>query len=148
MKVTIRERRHEDLDTVTKLAMLANPFTTEEKYRPHLLEELMENPDLAFVAVADDHVIGYVQADIRTAEAVLEDLAVAVEHQRKGIGRKLFNAELKALKLRKAETVVAEVHYKCSAAIPFYYKHNFRIMNFEQDYFGAGEDAIILELLL
>ena len=147
-QVIIREMHQGDLDTVIKLAMLANPFTTEERYRQHLLEELMENPDLSFVAVKDDRVVGYVQADVRNSDAVLEDIAVAVEHQKKGIGKKLLNEELRALELRKTKIIVAEVHYKCAAAIPFYYKYNFRITHFEQDYFGAGHDAIILKLIL
>lgn len=140
--------RQEDLDTVSKLAMLANPFTTEEEYRQHLLEELMDNPDLSFVAVENNSVVGYVQADVGKTEAVLEDIAVAVENQNKGIGKKLLNEELRVLRLRKAKVVVAEVHYKCAAAIPFYYKHNFRITSFEHDYFGKGHDAIILKLNL
>jgi ribosomal protein S18 acetylase RimI-like enzyme len=44
--------------------------------------------------------------------------------------------------------VQADVHYKCASAIPFYYKFGFRIAGFQQDYFGAGHDAIILKLEL
>ena len=140
--------RQEDLDTVSQLAMLANPFTTEEEYRQHLLEELLDNPDLSFIAVENNSVVGYVQADVGKTEAVLEDIAVAVEHQNKGIGERLLNEELKVLRLRKAKVVVAEVHYKCAAAIPFYYKHNFRITDCKYDYFGKGHDAIILKSTL
>ena len=43
--------RRSDLDTVSELAMLANPFTTKKKYREHLLDELEEYRDLSFVAV-------------------------------------------------------------------------------------------------
>lgn len=81
VEIIIREMRQEDLDTVSKLAMLANPFAIEEKYRQHLLEELLDNPDLSFVAVENNKVVGYVQADVGNTEAVLEDIAVAVEHQ-------------------------------------------------------------------
>ncbi|MDI6690924.1 MAG: hypothetical protein QME50_03530 [Candidatus Bathyarchaeota archaeon] len=59
----------------------------------------------------------------------------------------LLNKELKALK-KKVKAVLAEVHYKCAYAIPFYYKHNFRISAFRRDYFGEGHDAIILKLVL
>jgi len=140
--------RQEDLETVSKLAMLANPFTTEEEYSQHLLEELLDNPDLSFVAVENNRVVGYVQADVGKTEAVLEDIAVAVEYQNKGIGEQLLKEELKVLRLRKAKVVIAEVHYKCATAIPFYYKHNFRITDFKHDYFGKGHDAIILKSTL
>ena len=140
--------RKNDLDIVSDLAMLANPFTTREKYREHLLDELKENPDLSFVAVENGKVVGYVQAEIRNDHAVLEDIAVAEEHQGKGIGKRLLDKELKALKRKGARMVLAEVHYKCAPAIPFYYKHNFRITGFVQDYFGVGHDTMILKLFL
>lgn len=137
-----------DLDTVSELALLANPFTTKKKYRKHLLDELEENPDLSFVVAENRKIVGYVQAEVRNDQAVLEDIAVANEHQGQGIGKRLLDKELKALKRKGARTVLAEVHYKCASAIPFYYKHNFRITRFVQDYFGTGHDTIILKLLL
>ncbi len=140
--------RRSDLNTVSELAMLANPHATKEKYSKHILDELRENPDLSFVAVENGKVVGHVQADIHNDEAVLEDIAVAKECQVKGIGKRLLNKELKALKRKGAKIVLAEVHYKCASAIPFYYKHNFRITGFVQDLFGIGHDTIILKLVL
>lgn len=147
-KAVVRKMRESDLDIVSELAMLANPFTTRGKYRKHLLDELKENPDLSFVAVENERVVGYVQAEVRNDGAVLEDIAVAKDHQRKGIGKQLLDKELKALKRKAAKAVLAEVHYKCAPAIPFYYKHNFRITGFVQDYFGTGDDTIMLKLVL
>ncbi|MBE0520334.1 GNAT family N-acetyltransferase [Candidatus Bathyarchaeota archaeon] len=148
-KIVIRKMRRSDLNIVSELAMLANPFTTKEKYCKHILDELKENPDLSFVAVENGKVVGYVQAEVRNGEkAMLEDIAVAKEHQGKGIGKLLLDKELKTLKRKGARIVLAEVHYKCASAIPFYYKHNFRITGFVQDYFGIGHDTIILKLVL
>lgn len=147
-KVVIRKMRKEDLKVVSEIAMLANPHATKEKYSKHLLEILKENPDLSFVAVCNGKIIGYVQADLYDDEAVLEDIAVEKEYQGKGIGKMLLNKELNALKKKKVKAVLAEVHYKCASAIPFYYKHNFRISAFRRDYFGEGHDAIILKLAL
>jgi len=137
-----------DLDIVSELAMLANPHSIKEKYKKLILDELRENPDLSFVAAIDGKVVGYVLADIHNDEAVLEDIAVSEKLQGKGIGKNLLNKELTALKHRKIKTVRAEVHYKCASAIPFYYKHNFRITGFVLDYFGKGHDAIILKLIM
>lgn len=147
-KNVIRKMRRSDLNIVSELAMLANPFTTKEKYCKHTLDELKENPDLSFVAVENGRVVGYVQAKVHNDKAMLEDIAVAKEHQGKGIGKLLLDKELKALKRKGAKIVLAEVHYKCASAIPFYYKHNFRITGFVQDYFGIGHDTIILKLVL
>ncbi len=140
--------RRSDLDTVSELAMLANPHTTKERYRKHILGELEENPNLSLVAVENGKVVGYVQAEVRDDHAVLEDIAVAKEYQRKGMGKRLLDKELGALKQKGAKTVLAEVHYKCASAIPFYYKYNFRITGFVQDYFGMGHDTLILKLVL
>ena len=49
--------REEDLETVSELAMLANPHAAKEKYREHVVDELKENPDLSFVAVSNGRVV-------------------------------------------------------------------------------------------
>jgi len=140
--------REEDIEIVSEIAMLANPHAEKEKYREHVLDELRSNPDLSFVAVSGEKVVGYVQGDIRGAMATLEDLAVAKEYQNKGIGSQLLSVELGALKKTGSKIVIAEVHYKNAEAIPFYYKHGFRLSGCAQDFFGIGHDAIILKLVL
>jgi ribosomal-protein-alanine N-acetyltransferase len=103
---------------------------------------------LAFVAVACEKVVGYVQGDTRGPMTTIEDLAVAKNYQGKGIGKQLIRSELEALEARGAKMVIAEVHYQNAQAIPFYYKQGFRISGCLQDYFGIGHDAIILKLAL
>jgi len=148
LKVTIRRMRESDLSVVSELAMLANPHAIKKKYNKHIIDELRKNPDLSFVATENGKIIGYVQAHVRDDEGVLEDIAVAKEYQGKGVGKYLLNKELKALKLKGTKIVRAEVHYKCASAIPFYYKHGFRITGFVQDFLGIGHDAITLKLIL
>jgi ribosomal protein S18 acetylase RimI-like enzyme len=140
--------RLSDLNVVSELAMLANPHAIKKTYKKLILDELKENPDLSFVAIIDGRVAGYVLADIHDDEAVLEDIAVAEKLQSKGIGKRLLDKETTALKHKGVKTVRAEVHYKCASAIPFYYKHNFRITGFAQDFFGINHDAIILKRAL
>lgn len=146
--IAIRPMREDDLEVVSELAMLANPHAKKEKYRKFIIDELKENPELSFVAVDGEKVVGYVQGDIRGSMASLEDLAVEEQHQGKGVGTQLLNIELEALKKRGSKIVVAEVHYKNAQAIPFYYKHGFRISGCVQDRFGIDHDAIILKLIL
>ena len=147
--IKIRQMRIEDIEKVAELAMLANPFAEKEAYKKHLIEELRLSPELSIVAVNNkNEVIGYAQADVHGEMAVLEDIAVSENWQRKGVGRKLLEKEIEMLKEKGVKIVRAEVHYKCAEAIPFYYKFGFRISGFEQDYFGIGQDAIILKLEL
>jgi ribosomal protein S18 acetylase RimI-like enzyme len=147
-KVTIKRMRESDLAVVSELAMLANPHAVKEKYSKLILDELRKNPDSSFVAIDDGKVVGYVLADTHNGDAVLEDIAVAKKYQRKNVGKRLLEKELKVLKRKGVKIVLAEVHYKCASAIPFYYKHNFRITGFAQDFFGISHDAIILKLVL
>lgn len=144
-QIEIRKMRENDLPVVSKLSMLANPFTTREKYYEHLVEELNEFPDLSFVAIVNGKVVGYVQADDHNNEAILDDIAVDVEYQRRGIGTILLENEIDILKRKGCKTLSADVHYQCASAIPFYYRHGFRIVGFNQDHFGRGHDAIILQ---
>lgn len=137
-----------DLSIVLELAMLANPHVTKEKYGKHVSGVLSENPDLSFVATDNGKVVGYVQAEVHDDRAMLEDIAVARKYQSKGIGKRLLDRVLKTLERKKAKSVLAEVHWKCASAIPFYYEHGFRIIGFVQDYFGNGHDAMILKLAL
>lgn len=137
-----------DLATVSKLASLANPHAVKDEYTKHIAAVLRENPDLSYVAVKDGKVIGYVQAEVRGSIAVIEDIAVDTRHQGKGVGTQLLRKELEFLKSKKVKSVFAEVHFKCASAITFYYNFGFRIVGFQQDYFGIGHDAVILRLVL
>lgn len=148
MNVTIRQMQEKDLGVVSNLAMLANPHAVKAKYKRHILDELRKSPELSFAAEVDGKVVGYAQAEVNNGIALLEDIAVAAEFQKSGIGEKLLNEELRVLRQKKAKVVLAEVHYKCASAIPFYYKYGFRISGIAQDYFGVGHDAIILKLVL
>jgi len=148
LKILIRKMHETDLDAVCELAMLANPHAIKGKYSKHILDELRENPDLSFVATDNGKVVGYVQAETHNGDAVLEDIAVAKKYQGKNVGKRLLEKELTVLKRKGVKIVLAEVHYKCASAIPFYYKHSFRITGFVQDFFGISHDAIILKLVL
>ncbi|MFP3985261.1 MAG: GNAT family N-acetyltransferase [Candidatus Bathyarchaeia archaeon] len=148
-EVAIRKMKSNDLETVSELAMLANPFAEKEEYRKHLEEELENMAEFAFVAVRDRRVVGYVMGDVHGSHATLEDIAVDKPYQGQGIGTQLLETELKAInKSSRSKIVVAEVHYKCASAIPFYYKHSFRISGVCRNFFGMDHDAIILELIL
>lgn len=148
LKILIRKMHETDLDAVCELAMLANPHAVKKKYSKHILDELRENPDLSFVATDNGNVVGYVQAETHNGDAVLEDIAVAKKYQGKNVGKRLLEKELTVLRRKGVKIVLAEVHYRCASAIPFYYKHNFRITGFVQDFFGISHDAIILKLVL
>jgi hypothetical protein len=65
----------------------------------------------------------------------LKDIATAQEYQRKKSGKKLLIAELRALKEKEAKVVLDEIRYPCVSATSPYYKHDFRLIDFEQNCF-------------
>jgi len=54
--------------------------------------------------------------------------------------------EPEALKRHKPETIMVEIHWKNTAAIPLYYQDGSRISGLSRNKFGTGQDAIFLEL--
>lgn len=144
--ITLRKMVESDLDFVSDLAMLANPFSNKERYRKFLISQLREFPDLTFVATTRDtrSVIGYVTADVEGDEACIEDISVAESFQRRGIGKLLLNHIVGLLEKRQVGRIKLEVHYKRSSAIPFYYTFGFRLEDCVLDRFGKGEDATVL----
>ncbi len=138
-----RRMQKKDLATVSELAMLANPHVSKEKNSEHTLSVRQENPDLFIVAVDKETVMGYAQTETRKCDAILEDVVVSVSHQGKSLGSRQPNEEIETLRLKRARTILAEVHYKCSPVIHFSYKHGFCIIDFLQDCFGPGHDAMI-----
>jgi ribosomal-protein-alanine N-acetyltransferase len=137
-----------DLDTVSELSVLANPHVEKRKYRSHIIDHLKLYPDLAFVAVHEGKVVGYVMGYTQDGKAWIDDIAVDINYQKKGIGKKLLKKELTCLKEKGAKIVIVEVHHEQSTAIPFYYKYGFRISGCMLDYFGLGHDAVILQRVL
>jgi ribosomal-protein-alanine N-acetyltransferase len=145
-QITLRRMTEADLDTVSELAMPANPFADKERYGKFIISQISEFPELTFVAATDEgrRVVGYATSDTEGDEACIEDIAVAPPWQRKGVGRMLLAESIRLLEERKTRLVKVEVHYKCSSAIPFYYAFGFRFVNCVRDRFGKGEDAITL----
>lgn len=148
LRVMTRKMRQTDLETVSNLSMLANPHAEKERYKRLIVDLLRSFPDLAFVAVCGGKVVGYVMGDVKDGRGCIEDIAVDVKYQRKGIGKRLMDKGFAALKKGGATVVVVEVHYKQASAVPFYYKLGFRISGCMLDFFGLGHDAIFLERAL
>jgi len=154
--ISIRSMKESDLEKIAKLAVLANPHARDKNRPDRVTEEYMKNirywlenfSELAFIAEEDEKVVGYVAGEVIGKIGIIEDIAVARTHQGRGIGSMLMKKELNALKAKGAEVAMVEVHYKNSAAVPFYYGFKFRISGFMRNRFGFGHDAIILEKIL
>lgn len=142
----VRRMRIEDVDVVSVIYALANPQSQPESIAKWTRETLTEFPDLCYVAEVDGEVVGGVSGLSRDPNVgVVDDLAVAEEHQGRDIGSALLARVMKEFKRVGSRVVTLAVHHSCSASIPFYYRHEFRISGVAQDYFGVEHDAIMMK---
>ena len=141
----IREMRPEDLEKVSTIYTLANPNTKSEEIEKWTKYTLEKYPNFSYVAEVEGKIVGGVSGKMRDVEVgFIDHLAVSVEYQGRGIGSDLISQVLKEFEKTGSKIVMLSVHYLCSAAIPFYYHHGFRICGSAQDYFGINHDAIMM----
>ncbi|HDJ83968.1 MAG TPA: ribosomal-protein-alanine N-acetyltransferase [Desulfurococcaceae archaeon] len=148
----IREARLEDLDQVISINMEALP----EHYPRVFWEEHVKRWGKAFlVAEVNGFIVGYIMCRVEwgwgfTKSKLLKkghviSIAVRKEYRRKGIGRKLMEEAMKALKeVYGAEEVYLEVRVSNKPAINLYEKLGFKIAKRVAAYYLDGEDAYIM----
>ena len=73
---------------------------------PALARYLARNPGTSFVALADDELVGVALAGHDGRRGLLHHVAVAPRYQKNGIGRRLVNDCLAALKANGIEKVI------------------------------------------
>ncbi len=150
MSYKIRLMRAEDLEIVSQLYELANPFTTAEHIRKWTTQNLATCPRLCHTALKGSEIIGATSGHVheKGKTGILDDIAVHPSHWKRGIGSALLRKQIREFKRMGTEEIVAQVHYKCSSALPFYYRYGFRMEKVVLDMFGLGEDGIIIKLKL
>ena len=73
-------------------------------------------------------------------------LAIAPEFQQQGLGCKLLDDLQQRLKLCNIQTILLEVRVSNTAAICFYQKYGFELIDTREKYYSNLEDAKILRL--
>ena len=100
------------------------------------------------VAETDGDVVGYVVGDTIEAGAApvghIKDLAVAPDHRRQGLGRRLLSRALGALAAAGAGRVKLEVRRTNESARTLYSSFGFEPHHVVPDYYDDGEDAHVL----
>ncbi|HEV2120672.1 MAG TPA: GNAT family N-acetyltransferase [Candidatus Bathyarchaeia archaeon] len=134
------------LDQIMKLALLANPKASRDLYKQYILKIFKEFPNLAFVAVDDDKLVGFVMGSLQEEQGEIEDLAIIENHRRKGLGKKLVESVVSAMKSSGAKRALVWVTWRNTASIPFYYGIGFRFLHCERDKVTPGETADVIYL--
>lgn len=113
-------------------------------------EEVFRFPlGLGLIAEHNGDVGGYLVARAVAGEGEIMNLAVAPEHRREGLGRRLLEAGLEALAGRGAAQVYLEVRSGNEAARALYQRRGFQAVGRRAGYYrNPDEDAIVLRLAL
>jgi len=120
------------------LLLLADP--SEQRIRRYLIGAH------AFVGVNDAAPVSVLVMRWRNAdEAEIMNVAVALEHQRTGIGRAMMEFAVECAKVRGATTVSVGTGNSSLGELRFYQRLGFRITGVSRDYFGDYDPPIFEE---
>jgi len=106
---------------------------------------------IALVAVSEQAgtMQGFIVASFLPPQAELETIAVAVNCQRRGVGRELFDALVRELKGRGVAEILLEVRASNRAAQAFYRSAGFGKTGMRRAYYiDPVEDAVLMAVKL
>lgn len=113
----------------------------------HFLHELLRNRfSENYVLLQDDRLVGYVSVWILDGELQLNKIAVDASQQRVGYGRRLMRELLGLARSHRCDAVTLEVRESNHAARQLYDRFSFRLTGKRRDYYGPGEDALLMAL--
>ncbi|MHA2399437.1 MAG: GNAT family N-acetyltransferase [Promethearchaeota archaeon] len=132
----------EELSLISRLYQQANPHATLNDITKWTKKTWKNSDNIILKADINNELVGAISIEITKNKALIDDLAIKTNHQKKEIGRKLWQFCEKELKLRGINIITGRVHYKRAEIIPFCYKNGFRLNKVVKDGFGPGEDYI------
>ena len=149
MRIKIRDASNRDLPQIVEIERLSfdNPWS-----RDSFLRELSLPFSRTAVAVATsaatDTVVGYLCRWLVADECHILNVAVHPELRRMGVGERLMSDAITEAKAKDAHLVTLEVRRSNLPARGLYRKLNFEERRLRHNYYGPGEDAIVMELRL
>ena len=137
-----------DLDDVQELERQlfgADPWTAWQFW-----SELARVPESRWYVVArrGGRIVGYAGVFLVVPEADVQTIAVALEEQGRGTGRVLLGALIDRAQERGAAVLHLEVRADNAAAVALYEAAGFVPDGRRRDYYGRGQDAVLMSLRL
>lgn len=139
----LRATRPADLDTLVHLetTSFSDPWTAAM-----LAGALAGDGAVALVAERDDEVVASVIARVAGDEGEVLTIAVAVDHRRQGLGRRVLEAAVAAMAERGVRTAWLEVRPSNLAARRMYLAAGFVAVGVRRGYYRRPtEDALVLK---
>ncbi|MGN0804588.1 MAG: ribosomal protein S18-alanine N-acetyltransferase [Candidatus Coproplasma sp.] len=140
--MTIRNCKFEDILSISELEKLC--FKGED-WSYKTLVSLFENPNYTMlVAEEGGEVIGYGCICVVCENCDLENVLVAEEYRRSGIGKTLMNALIQNAEERGAEKIFLEVRVSNAPAMRMYLGLGFKGVYARSRYYSDGEDCLVM----
>jgi ribosomal-protein-alanine N-acetyltransferase len=138
----IRPMRWSDIAAVASIE--ADVFPDTAWSTEQFWAELAQSTRRYVVAVDDSEIIGYGGVYLLAPDADIQTIAVHPMRQGSGLGKQLL-AELMAQAMQAdCTSMMLEVASSNESAIALYTSHGFTGIHRRPDYYGPGNDAIIM----
>jgi [ribosomal protein S18]-alanine N-acetyltransferase len=149
MRLKIRDATRRDLPKIMQIERRAfdQPWSLDSFVREFALP-FSRTTIAVFSAENSESIVGYLCRWLVVDEYHILNVAVDPSIRRKGIGARLMNDAIKEAKARSATLVSLEVRRSNLPARGLYRKFEFQERRLRRNYYGPGEDAIVMELLL
>jgi len=142
-EVSVLPARRADLDAILALERAGFPEPERWSERSWLGELVADNRR---VLIARTHqTLGVITWSVLGELAELLRLVVAPPHRRTGIGTRLVEAGVEAVRLAGARAAMLEVGYTNEPAIALYQRLGFEQLRVRDNYYGPGRHALILK---
>lgn len=142
--------RPAEMDDLPRILEIERESFPEDPWTASMFEEELSNSLKYFtVAEEDDEIIGF--ADTFLMEdicAEIFDIAVAKNARRQGVGKALMEDIIDRAADSGVDRLQLEVRAGNDPAVALYESLGFESTGTREDYYGEGEDAILMDLLL
>lgn len=142
----IRRMRWWDIEEVHELERRL--FPTDPWTVTQFWSELARVPESRryFVARIGERIVGYAGIFLTGPTSDVQTVAVAVDAQGRGIGQLLMDELIGAARQHGARVLQLEVRADNARAIGLYQRLGFVADGRRRDYYGRGEDAVLMSL--
>ena len=149
MRLNIRDATKRDLPQILSIERLgfAHPWTLESFIR-ELSLPFSRTIVASFTGSSGEALVGYLCRWLVADECHVLNVAVHPELRRKGVGQRLMLDAITEAKAKDAQLVTLEVRRSNLPARGLYRKLSFEERRLRHNYYGPGEDAIVMELRL
>ena len=132
VEIQLKQMTKKHLDDVVNLYIYSNPFTTKKAIRSWTKVGLEKFPDLNYVLLQGDEIVGAVSAIVKGRSIIINDIAIAEKHRNKGYGAKLIRHLLNIINEKyKNKKIKLWIHWENLSAMIFYIRFGFRVLKAE-----------------